>query len=88
MMKRMIYIWFLLIVILFGAGFFRPDWSITVNDWAKSALILLLLLLCIEIGLYFWRRKMLDLSRLVKNSQSRDIRTEQEEHYVPPTNSA
>ena len=87
-MKRMIHIWFLSIVVLFAVGFVRSDWSVFANNWSLSLLILLLMMLGIEIGLYFWRRKMIDLSQFVKNSQTSSTRIEQETHYVPPENSA
>lgn len=86
-MKRMIYVWVLLILVVFGIGIVREDWSLFVNGWALIILTLLVLLLCIEIGLYFWRRRMLHLSRLTKDSQIRMAHTEQEDYDVPPTNS-
>lgn len=86
-MKRMIFTLIALIGLLLSIDFFRDDWSIWANEWLMTILISLLLLLGNELGLYFWRRKMPDLSKLIKNSQLRATHTEQENHYVPPTNS-
>lgn len=81
-MKRMIFIWIILICLLIGAGFFRSDLSVLSNRGTQAILILLVLLLSIEAGLYYWRRKMLELSIMLRSRPQKSREAQQQDHYI------
>lgn len=68
-MKRMVYIWLSLIVLLLGAGFVDAAWSIQNNIWVINALIILILLVLNEIGLYLYRRRMRDIGAWMQHKR-------------------
>lgn len=79
-MKRMVYIWIGLIVALFIIGIFYPDYSLQHNVWSVNALIILTLMLSLELGLVWWRRRMRDMSDLLQRSRHNLRSKEHETH--------
>lgn len=79
-MKRMVYIWIGLIVALFIIGIFYPDYSLQHNIWSVNALILLMLMLSLELGLVWWRRRMRDMSDLLQRSRQ-NLRSKEHERH-------
>ena len=81
-MKRMVFLWCILIMFVLGVSFVIPAWSMLTNTWTVNALILLSLLLLIELGLVYHHSRSPDLTAILKQSQSNLGQYQQDDHYI------
>lgn len=82
-MKRMIWVWLSLMGMIVLVTFLHSDWSLE-NPWTVNALILTSLMLSIELGLFYYRKRMADMSETLKNLHSQTTIHPQEDHYIQP----
>lgn len=81
-MKRMLALWCLLISAICIVSIISPPLSPSENVWTMNAIILLSLLLCIELGLVYYKSRSRDLDIIIKQSRMNQGYQHQDNHYI------